>query len=287
MTKRNDQHSLWLLAAVAAPAAHFAGCGWLTAALAALTVLPLTMLPKRWRSMSKSLAVPQMISIGLTLGTLLGNSAAYWPSDNDLAVPLTLLVLAALTTKAAAPRAGGLLALCMGLLALPVLFSGAAKVEWSWLRPGITAWPWGLTLVLLLAALPGGKRGRAAVRIGVVPILAAVLIQGTLALPVSVGMADALYQSARTLGHMEIVTAVAMTLGWYAMGSWMLHSGYEIAENGGVGRRMATVLLLGTAVGALPIYMQLCGPKLVVLNTVLWVLCPFLREITQSEKSEK
>lgn len=287
MTKRTDHHTLWMLAAVAAPAAHFAGCGWLTAALTVLAVLPLTLLPKRWDNLPKSLAVLQLISIGLTMGTLLGGSAVYWPSDNALAVPVTLLILSVLTTKAAAPMAGGLLALCMGLLALPVLFAGAAKVEWSWLRPEVTAWPSGLVLALLLTALPVGKGRKAIVGIGLITAAAAVLIQGTLALPVAEGMKDALYQSARTLGHMETTTAAAMTLGWYAVGTWMLQSGYQIAESGCVGKRMADVLLLGTSAGALPFYVQLCCPKLVILNTVLWVLSPFLHEIINREKSEK
>ena len=287
MTKRTDHHTLWLLAAVAAPAAHFAGCGWLTAALTVLAVLPLALLPKRWDNLPKSLAVLQLISIGLTLGTLLGGSAVYWPSDNALAVPVTLLILSVLTTKAAAPMAGGLLALCMGLLALPVLFAGAAKVEWSWLHPEVAGWPSGLALALLLPALPLRKGGNATAGIGFIAVTAAILIQGTLALPVAEGMKDALYQSTRTLGHMEITTAAAMTLGWYAMGTWMLQSGYEIARRGGVGDKIATVLLVGTSAGTLLFSMQPCGQKLVVLNTVLWVLSPFLHEIINREKSEK
>ena len=42
------QHTLWLLAAIAAPAAHFSGSGWFVTALTALAVLPLMLLPKSW-----------------------------------------------------------------------------------------------------------------------------------------------------------------------------------------------------------------------------------------------
>ena len=43
---KTKQHTLWLLAALAAPIAHYAGSGWLMSGLVALAVLPLTMIPK-------------------------------------------------------------------------------------------------------------------------------------------------------------------------------------------------------------------------------------------------
>ena len=120
------QHTLWLLAAMSAPLAHFSGSGWLMTALAASAVLPLTLLPKAWEGMTKPLLLLQLLWLGAVAGALLSGSPAYWPSDNDLAVPLTILVLAALTGAPAAPRIGALLALCMALLTIPAAVSGVA-----------------------------------------------------------------------------------------------------------------------------------------------------------------
>ena len=105
------QHTLWLLAAIAAPAAHFSGSGWLTAVLAAFIVLPLSLLPKDWSDMHKPLAIIQIGWLGAVAGSLLTESSAYWPSDNHWAVPLTILALAAWTGTAAAPRIGAVIAL--------------------------------------------------------------------------------------------------------------------------------------------------------------------------------
>jgi len=164
------QHTLWLLAALAAPLAHFSGCGWLSAGAAAAAALPLMLLPKDWERPLGPVVLAQLVSLGAVAGTLLQYSAVYWPSDNALAVPLVLLALAALTGNAAAPRIGALLALCMALTAVPAAVSGAAKAEPAWLRPTVEAWPWMLSLVLLLANLPAADRGKRSV--GAVGILA-------------------------------------------------------------------------------------------------------------------
>ena len=57
---KRKQHTLWFLAALAAPLAHFTGSGWLTAALAVLAVLPLAFLPKDWNEMPKPLTLVQI-----------------------------------------------------------------------------------------------------------------------------------------------------------------------------------------------------------------------------------
>ena len=95
----SKQHTLWLLAALTAPLAHFSGCGWLTAAVTAAAILPLTLIPKSWEGMSKLLALAELLWLGAAAGILLQNSAVYWPSDNDWVVPLTLLTLADLKGK--------------------------------------------------------------------------------------------------------------------------------------------------------------------------------------------
>ena len=64
------QHTLWLLAALAAPLAHNSGCGWAVAGLAALTVLPLCRIPKSWEDMTGFRAAIQLFWLGTVVGMM-------------------------------------------------------------------------------------------------------------------------------------------------------------------------------------------------------------------------
>lgn len=281
------QHTLWLLAAMAAPLAHFSGAGWLNTLIAALAVFPLSLWKKDWETMPKAVAVLQMIWVGIVAGHLLAPSAAYWPSDNDLAVPLTLLALAALTDSPSAPRIGAVLALCMGLLAVPAAASGAARIKPEWLLPALGEWPWELTLVLLLPNLPAGKgiRRQGTAYAGVLAVILSLLVQGTISTYVAASVPDPFYQTARTLGHMEPIIAAGITLGWYALASFLLESAATTARNGGIEGRKARVLPAGTAAGTILFRVQLSAPFLALLSLLLWVLCPVFTKMKKVEKN--
>ena len=290
MTNNPKQNTLWLLAAISAPAAHFCGCGWLGAACAALAVLPLTCLPARWEGMSGFLAYAEMVWMGAVAGLLLRHSDAYWPSDNDLVVPLTLLALAAVTGTKAAPRVGAVLAFCMALLAVPVAVAGAAKVEAAWLMPTVADWPLGLTTAFLFPALPAmgqERKRRRALYASIVAVALAVLVQGTLSAGVAAALPDPFYQTARTLGHLEPVAAMGMTLGWYAMANCLLQSAAAIAERNGTRRKSARVLALGTAAVFVLLPWQPNPWLAPAVSLLLWVIVPFMRKISNFEKSEK
>ena len=284
---QNKQHRYWLLAALAAPLAHFSGSGWLTAALAACAVLPLSLLPKDWTDLNEPLATIQIGWLGAVAGSMLTASSAYWPSDNHWAVPLTILALAAWTGTAAAPRIGAVLALCMALLSIPTVLSATAHIELEWLAPRLGQWPWGLALALLLPNLPaGGGSGRREGLYGV--ILAAglsALVQGTISATVAGEVTDPFYQTARTLGYLEPVVASAITLGWYAMTAYLLQSAKLIAEESGLAELWASVLAVGTATIFVLTKRQLHTPFWTVLSAFLWVLNPFLRKIKKVEKT--
>lgn len=283
---KSKQHTLWLLAAMSAPLAHFSSSGWLTAALAASAVLPLTLLPKSWENRTKPLALGQSLWLGAVAGAMLSGSGAYWPSDNDLAVPLTILVLAALTGAPAAPRIGALLALCMALLTIPAAVSGAARLEPEWLRPTVGEWPWGLTLALLLPCLPAAKEGgkHGAVLGGLLALALSVLVQGIVSARVAASVPDPFYQTARTLGYLEPILAVGITLGWYALTIYLLQSARTIASEGGMNEIWASVLVLGTAVGTVLLRVQPQTPFWTVFSVFFWVLNPFLTQIKKVGK---
>lgn len=284
------QRTLWLLAALSAPLAHFSGCGWFAALLAALVVLPITCIPTDWEGMSRPHAILQILWLGAVAGTLLRGSSAYWPSNNDLVVPLTLIALAAFTGPSAAPRVGAVLAFCLLVLSVPVAVSGASKLEPDWLRPAIDRWPMGMTLALLLPILPAsGARGRGkrALSIAAVALALSFLTQGVLSYGVASAVPDPLYQTGRTLGRLEPVTAAAMTLGWYALALHLFCSASGIARGSGLGEKMATVLVSGTSAAFVLFPQQLDQPTLAVFSAVLWVLIPFFRKNLNFKKSEK
>lgn len=284
---QKKQNNLWLLAALAAPLAHFSGSGWLVSALAALAVLPLALIPKDWKGLGKPLALVQMIWLGLVAGTLLPHSGAYWPSDNDLVVPLTILTLAAITNENAAPRVGAVLAFCMALLAVPAAVSGAAKLDAAWLRPKEAPLPWALIAVLLLPNLPSfgmvGQR-RGIEYAGVLTVALSVLVQGVISSEVASSVEDPFYQTARTLGYMEPVIAAGVTLGWYAFATGMLQSARILAKESAIASVWPCVLVLGTALCCLLFKVQLSYPTMALFDANFWILIPFRTKIKKSEK---
>ena len=290
MPKHSKQHTLWLLAAVSAPLAHFSGCGWLTALASAAVILPLTLIPKSWEGMPRALTVLQLCWLGAVAGLLIQNSAAYWPSDQKWVVPLTLLVLATVTPTGSAPRMGAVLAFCAGLLALPVAISGAAHVEPRWLEWRIESWPASLMTALLLPALPAAGEGmklRRGIWVSVLAVLPALLVQGTVSAQVAAAVPDPFYQTVRTLGYLEPVAAVGMTLGWYAMAVYLLQSARMIAKNGDISAKIAPVLPVGTVLAAFLLKWQPDAQKCLILSVFLWVLIPFLIKIKKLKKDEK
>lgn len=279
----SKQHTLWLLAAIAAPIAHFSGTGWLTAALTALIVLPMTLIRGSW-DFSRPVAIGQILWLGVVAGLMLPGSAVYWPSDNTAVVPLTLLALAVLTSSGAAPRVGAVLALCMALLAIPIAICAASRIEPVWLKPAIRPWSPALTVALLISALPAAgktRRGRSAAAAAMLTLLLTLLVQGTIG---SIRAEDPFYQTARTLGHMEPVAAAAMTLGWYALTCFLFQSGMHIARSCKISQKWASVLLLGTS--TIPVlFPQQPNPWFVsVLSLFLWVIAPFGTKIKDFEK---
>lgn len=280
------QHTLWLLAAIAAPIAHFSGSGWLTASLTAAAILPLTLIPRNW-SFPKSVAVLEILWLGTVAGLMLPGSAAYWPSGNTAIVPMVILFLAAITDPCAAPRIGAVLALCMALLGIPILVSAASRIEPDWLAPIVKPWSAGQALSLLLAALPAAGQGRQGKRLAgmaVLSILLSALVQGVTG---SINVDAPFYQTARTLGHMEPVAAAAMTLGWYAMAAFLLQSAKEISGESGISQKWASVLVLGTSTLLVFFSQQPNAWFVTGITLFLWVIAPFLTKIKNFEKSEK
>ena len=283
---KGKQHTLWLLAALAAPIAHYSGSGWLMSGLAALAVLPLTRIPKSWQGLTRGMAFAQILWLGLVAGLLLPGSAACWPSEQDKAVPLTLLTLAALTKPNRTARVGAVLAFCMALLAIPLAVSGASGVELRWLGPKLMPWPVGLTMVLLLPNLPSAGEGtKGIVGTALLTLILSALVQGSISLRVASTSESPIYETARTLGHLEPVTAAALTLGWYALASLFLDSAARIALEGDIRMEVAYVLVWCTAAVFVLFGLQPNAWFVTVLSLFWWVITPFFQKMKKLENS--
>ena len=283
---RTKQHTLWLLAALAAPLAHYAGSGWLMSGLAALAVLPLTRIPKSWEGLTRGMAFAQILWLGLVASLLLPGSAACWPSEQDKAVPLTLLTLAALTRPNRTARVGAVLAFCMTLLTIPLALSGTSGVELRWLAPELMPWPVGLTLVLLLPNLPSTGEGTKGIPgTALLTLALSALVQGGISLKVASTAGSPIYETARTLGHLEPVTAAALTLGWYALASLFLDSAARIALEGEIRMEVAYVLVWCTAAVFGLFGLQPNAWFVTVLSLFWWVITPFFQKMKKLENS--
>ena len=283
---KTKQHTLWLLAALAAPIAHYSGFGWLMSAAAALAVLPLTRIPKSWEGLTRGMAFGQILWLGLVAGLLLPGSAACWPSEQDRAVPLTILTLAALTKPNRTARVGAVLAFCMALLAIPLAVSGASGVVLRWLDPELMPWPTGLTLVLLLPNLPSAGEGTKGLPgTALLTLALSVLVQGSISLRVASASGSPIYETARTLGHLEPVTAAALTLGWYALASLFLDSAARIALEGDIRMEVAYVLVWCTAAVFVLFGLQPNAWFVTVLSLFWWVITPFFQKMKKLENS--
>lgn len=281
---KGKQHTLWLLAALAAPIAHYSGSGWLMSAAVALAVLPLTRIPKSWEGLTRGMAFVQILWLGLVAGFLLPGSAACWPSEQDRAVPLTLLTLAALTKPNRTARVGAVLAFCMALLAIPLAVSGASGVELRWLGPELMPWPTGLTLVLLFPNLPSAGEGAKGITGSALLTLAlCALVQGSISLKVASTTGSPIYETARTLGHLEPVTAAALTLGWYALVSLFLDSAARIALEGDIRMEVAYVFVWCTATVFVLFGLQPNAWFVTVLSLFWWVITPFFQKMKKLE----
>lgn len=283
---QSKQSQVWLLAALAAPIAHFSGCGWLTVLITAALVLPLAILEKDW-SFSRPVAYTQILWLGIVAGSLLPGAAACWPSDNSVAVPLTLLALAALTGAAKAPWIGAVLAFAMGLLALPVALSGAAYLKPQWLPPTPIVWNPVLVLVFLLSSLPaaGKGKGKGIWSVGILAVAIAVLEQGTLSSYVAASLTDPEYQTARALGYLEPVVAAALTMGWFSVASVLFASAADIAQKSGISQRLSYVLVWGTGLPLIVFTWQLPAPFLMGLSAFLWCFTPFFQKMKKVKNS--
>lgn len=264
---KQRQIGIWTAAAVSAPLAHNSGCGWLAAAVAAVLLLPLAGLAgDGWEKLGKWTARLEFLWLSVMTGVLLRDSGAYWESTGSWLVPLVILVLAAQTQPGAAPRAGAVVGLILVVMYLPVAVSGAVHVRWEWLKPGWELPQPELLAALLLPALAGAAyRPGTGTAVGTQAVGFAALTQGL----VYVWVETPFFEVARTIPRLEAVCTVAVTLGWYAMASFLLSTAAKLTGKEKIGKWMGA--LIAAVSMELPV-----GFLMVPVTIIMWVLIPFL-----------
>lgn len=291
------QKNAWLLTAMLAPLAHAAGAGWLSIALAAGVLLPLTMLPGRFEGLSKPILWLEWGSVILTAGLLLPNSGNYWPGRaSEIVVPVTLLVLAGLTENVRrGANVAGTLCWMTGGLFLFILYTGIQGVRMQWLKPEPIAWNQVLILTMLLPRLallwevPQKKSGYAILWIGLIGIILGILVQGNLSAMVAKAEDAPFYLMARSLRmgsltRLEPVVSLALTFSWFCLSLYLVMAGKTFLRMAEVGPKAALWGTVGAVSGAIMINMQDKLHIVQIVALILWVLTPSLRFVNGSKK---
>lgn len=297
------QLATWLCAALIPTLLQLAaGLGWLTAGITAAICCAAVFAVWKWGRVIKHpfLACVQYLYIIVLLWNLLPHAALSWPGDNDPAVPLMILVLAAWSAHkgaAASARVACVLFWFVLLIYPAIIASGITEMEWKWLRPNLGDAPWmAATLMLLpcavlpLRQMPGGWKKRLLLP-GAFLVISAAITAGIMSPELAQSLKDPFYtaaQSMHLLGfaqRFEALLSAGMTVGWFCLYAVLLSAAGAWAEQ--IKPRLSGVgLWLGTVLAALG---MLCNLHImwtiaVILAAVFWVAIPLITQGLVREK---
>lgn len=224
---RNDRQTVCTLLALSAPLAHYGGRGYMAVILAAIAILPLTVLAgDGLKRISKAEAVAELVWTGVVLGSLIGVSGANWPGNrSEIVVPLGILPLALISGRG--ERSEQTCATLFRIVMIPgilVLVKLIGTAELKWMAPEPGNWTPGLVVSLLYPALNGavgGTKVRTAWYTALLAGLLALMIQSGIGMIPAENMDSPLYELGRCVGTggFEIIVSVLLTFGWYGFAS--------------------------------------------------------------------
>lgn len=297
------QLTAWLFAATVPTAIQLSsGDGWVGVLLAVLLSLLCVWLRWKWgvTPEGRIYAGAMWIFLVVLVGVLSKESAQCWPTGSHVAVPLSLLALAAWSAwkgNRAAAAAGSVLFGLILLLYLLLFGSGISEVQMKWLKPtgqGVDAQSWLLLLTPAIAAIHlKSKEGLhpRLVLTGIICVMASVITVGVLSPTVAAGDTYPFYQmirNIRILGQarrFEAVVSASTTIGWFSLISFYLSTAGEMAEQIRPGwRRKGILLAAGGAGGVLLWNVRLPGMFFLVLSAILWVLVPIMASVKEDRK---
>lgn len=304
---KSRQLGAWLLTALTAPLAQFAGgMAWQTVAIIAAICLGVSWLAGRGGALPyKWLCVVQLCWLVLVVSEMCRWITGSWYSgDVYPAVPLILLGLGAASawkgTEQAA-RVGSTVFCLLALIYGTVLAAGVSRVELSELVEMERKIDPRLIVILLIPALVvhnSGMKGKlplwAPAGILGFAVVIAGMITGGLSLKVAVTEEMPLYNWVRglsiagTLQRFEAVVSVALTMGWFALLSYMLSAAGNLAECARTGSYRNGVWWTAAASAAVMfVNAQLSATVLAAGSAVLWVVVPISMSVLKRNKKSK
>lgn len=310
MRSRNvesQQLGAWLFTGMTAPLAQFAGkTGWQTVVLAVFACLAVSwLLGRTTRITGRWISILEILWLVIVLAVVGRWICGSWPSGNVFpAVPLTLLALGAFSAsrgRETAARAGSTVFWLVALVFSIVAAAGLGEVGLESLGDIDSGFDPRLAVISLTPALTVFLPGEGSeVPLKVVAavwgfaVLMTVLVTGALSLPVAVGLDMPLYEwvkglrIAGTLQRFEALVSVALTMGWFALVSFVLHIGGELAENLKAGGKIGGVWSIAAASGLIMVSRTQMGAGTVLYGCVLlWIAVPGVAVFVRKNKIEK
>ena len=113
---------------------------------------------------------------------------------------------------------------------------------------------------------------------GAAAVILSVLAQGVIGLKIASSSEDPFYQTVRSMGYLEPIAAVMMTLGWYCTAVFLMENARMFQQN-------ANVFVLSTLATVLLGKVQLHHPIMTILSAFLWVFSPFWTKMKKVEKT--
>lgn len=291
----------WLAVAMSAPLAHFSGGSWLSLLiLGTVCGIILSLLPEESGiTNSKALCALELVWIIVLLSQLLPLSARYWPGPrSELVIPVVLLSLGAYGCSRRASRVAGVLFWILVVIYAPVVIAGVKDIQLRWIMPQsmeLSAW---VIPVLLLPAcsgfMPAETRTGKGWYIGIVIFALALwlITPGVLSPEIAAGLQTPFRELSRglTIGaasRFESLIGVTVTLGWFALASFLIRCGSIFAERLGMKEKWCPWITAGGAVLLVWTGVQLNAMIAVIFTIILWILIPMLHEKIFSKKREK
>ena len=290
-------HTRWLLAAMAAPLTQAASnCSW----TAALTLVALGLgiswgLDRvqaggtRW----KITGAIQWLWMLLVVAEFLHWIMLCWPGYSDYrGAPLILLVLSALSAAKGeenCARTGSVLLWIIAFLLGAVLISGIKEIEWQNLKPQWRMQTAYLSFVMLLPAMGTGMGTAKRNSLLIYGLLVSLVTTGFMSMPLIEKMHAPFYKMSESISFLgvgkrfESLAAVGMTLGYFALVSYLLRVMAKAWEMGKSQRR--SVWISAVFCGLVFVSGMRLNSRLLTLGTlVIWVAIPALEIISKKPK---
>lgn len=286
---------LWSIAAVSAPLAIYAGgSSWEWTLLAGLicTAAVLATLKYGDGNYGIILRAGQLIVIAMAAGTFAKDISPCW-GQRELAMPLTMIVLAALCAMGGAERAGRVSCVIVWIIAIiyiVVLSAGVKNMDIGRLKPDgegqLMLLPSFLVpAVILILPLDQGKRlcwlGISALFGTVISIWCAATLtrQGVQLVEIP------FYEYSKSLNllgvaeRFEALASVALTLGMFCLLSLLLSAAENLVRNGSIiGGIGAAYVASSISIGA---------AEMSVITTVFWLIVPLINGVKNNRKNMK